>query len=83
MRRYRIIFVKRGALPSAPLSALQPEQTRDSTIAQAESNTEEEMYAACLEHIKLGHTVAVTTPSAEEWSHDQITAVLSERNMLA
>lgn len=79
MRNFRIIAVKRGALPSAPISSLAPGQTRGSTIGEEFAATEEETYATCLARIKEGYRLTVTTPTGEEWTNDHIVSALRAR----
>lgn len=79
MSNCRIIAVKRGALPSAPL---QPGQARGGVISQDYAPNEDSMYATCRDVIKAGCRVTVTTPNGEERSHEEILAALQARGEL-
>lgn len=82
MRKYRVISARRGALPTAPLNALPPGQPRGGMVAQDFADDEDAAYAMCLENIRGGCTVTVTTPSGEEWPHEHIVSALRKRGSL-
>ena len=82
MRNYRILIVRRGALPSAPLNALSPGQPRGGLLSEEFAHDDAATLAACAAHIKTGCTVTVNTPSGEEWGHEQVVAKLKAERTL-